>query len=252
MISRFVSRLSDSRTITKSPLGRWTSIARYAEYKTFRSMAWVTPTLGISLLIIAGSAFFFGKQVAFVLLRFQCPLTLPGISLGPQPYYWPNTKTVSYGGSPPLATRTGWMAVALLPFVVALSSKQNYITALTGVSHEKLQVRSKFQTVILIADKSYKLYHQACSWAMFVLALVHTFPFIILHIRNGDMVKQWNTSVVYWTGVAAIIPQAWLTFMSLGSIRNRYYDFFKSTHLLAALVFVVFFFIHCDFRLSSW
>jgi hypothetical protein len=51
-------------------------------------------------------------------------------------------KTVSYGGSPPLATRTGWMAIALLPFVIALSSKANYITALTGVPHEKLQVSS--------------------------------------------------------------------------------------------------------------
>lgn len=67
-----------------------------------------------------------------------------GLSLGPKPYYWPNTKTVSYGGSPPLATRTGWMAVALLPFVVALSSKANCITALTGVPHEKLQVSSNY------------------------------------------------------------------------------------------------------------
>lgn len=34
--------------------------------------------------------------------------------------------------------------------------------------------------------------------------------------------------------------------------RNRYYEFFKATHILAAVVFVVFFFFHCDFRLTSW
>lgn len=55
---------------------------------------------------------------------------------------------------------------------------------------------------------------------MFVLALVHTFPFIIYHIDQGDMVDQWKTEVTYWTGVAAIIPQAYLTFMSLPAIRS--------------------------------
>ncbi|KAE9990939.1 hypothetical protein EG327_000710 [Venturia inaequalis] len=87
---------------------------------------------------------------------------------------------------------------------------------------------------------------------MFVLALAHTFPFIIMHIKKGDMMKQWSTSFTYWTGVAAIIPQGWLTLMSLGPIRNRYYEFFKTTHRLAALSFVGFFFIHCDYRLTSW
>jgi ferric-chelate reductase len=42
------------------------------------------------------------------------------MTLGPKPYYWANTKDgkVSYGNSPPLATRAGWMALALLPFVL--------------------------------------------------------------------------------------------------------------------------------------
>lgn len=54
---------------------------------------------------------------------------------------------------------------------------------------------------------------------MFALALVHTFPFIIYHEWKGDMVKQWKTSVVYWTGVVTIIAQAYLTLMSLPFIR---------------------------------
>jgi hypothetical protein len=104
---------------------------------------------------------------------------------------------------------------------------------------------------------------------MFVLALVHTFPFIVLHIQKGNMMMQWKTSVVYWTGVAALIPQAYLNIMSIGAIRyvlqhswnnlktnkefsNRFYEFFKATHFLAVGFFIVFFFIHCDFRLTSW
>ncbi|KAF7595652.1 hypothetical protein BBP40_005400 [Aspergillus hancockii] len=159
------------------------------------------------------------------------------MTLGPRPFYWPNTRDgkVSYGNSPPLATRAGWMALALLPFVLALGAKANLISALSGVPHEKLQI-----------------YHHWTSYAMFILALIHTFPFIIFNIWKGQMVEKWNTSVVYWTGVAALIPQTYLTLMSLPAVRNRYYEFFKATHFLVALLFLLFFFFHCDFRLSSW
>jgi magnesium-transporting ATPase (P-type) len=41
-------------------------------------------------------------------------------------------------GSPPLAVRTGLMATALTPIIVALAGKVNFVTILTGISHEKL------------------------------------------------------------------------------------------------------------------
>jgi hypothetical protein len=63
------------------------------------------------------------------------------------------------------------------------------------------------------------LYRVLSSKLMFVLALVHTFPFIVVHIQKGDMMLQWKTSVVYWTSVAALIPQAYLNIMSIGVIR---------------------------------
>ncbi|KAJ5579997.1 Riboflavin synthase-like beta-barrel [Penicillium hispanicum] len=194
-----------------------TSLSRYLAYRGYRFpvLRYWSPSLGVIVLGLAGAVFFLA------------------MTLGPKPYYWPTDA--SYGSSPPIATRAGWMALALLPFVLALSTKANMISALTGIPHEKLQV-----------------FHHWTSYAMFVLALVHTFPYIIYHIWKGDMVKQWKTSVVYWTGIGAIIPQAYLTIMSLPFIRNRFYEFFKSTHIIAAVLFVVFFFIHCDFRLSSW
>ncbi|KAL1962021.1 hypothetical protein VTN77DRAFT_665 [Rasamsonia byssochlamydoides] len=192
------------------------NIRAVLRYLSYRGLSW-SPGIGVSLLILAGTVFFFA------------------MTLGPKPYYWPNTKTVNFGSSPPIATRSGWMALGLLPFVLALSTKANLISAVTGISYEKLQI-----------------FHHWTSYAMFVLALVHTFPFIVYHISKGDMVTQWQTQVTYWTGVVTIISQAYLTFMSLPCIRNRYYEFFKATHILAAIVFVVFFFLHCDFRLSSW
>jgi len=77
------------------------------------------------------------------------------------------------------------------------------ISVLTGVSHEKLQV-----------------FHRWVGWMMFVLALIHTFPFIAYHISMGDMVKKWTTDPAYWTGTAALVAQAWLTFMSIGPLRS--------------------------------
>lgn len=40
------------------------------------------------------------------------------MTLAPKPYYWPNTRTLSYGDSPPIATRAGWMSLACMPFVL--------------------------------------------------------------------------------------------------------------------------------------
>jgi hypothetical protein len=85
----------------------------------------------------------------------------------------------------------------------ATATKTSWITLLTGVSHEKLQV-----------------FHRWISYAFFVLALMHTFPFIVYHIRFHDMVMQVEMSLIfYWTGIVAIIFQAWLTFASHSVIR---------------------------------
>jgi hypothetical protein len=86
----------------------------------------------------------------------------------------------------------------------ATASKANWITLVTGVTHEKLQV-----------------FHRWIAYAFLILALMHTFPFIVWHIRNHDMVVQFTVSNIfeYWTGIVALVFQAWLTFASWGPIR---------------------------------
>lgn len=86
----------------------------------------------------------------------------------------------------------------------ATASKTNWITLVTGVSHEKLQV-----------------FHRWTAYAFFVLALMHTFPFIVFHIQSHDMVMEVTemSTLFYWTGIVALIFQAWLTFASHSTIR---------------------------------
>lgn len=49
--------------------------------------------------------------------NFRC---LEGMDLAPTPYYWPS---LDFGGSPPLGTRSGWMALACMPFVLYVSNR---------------------------------------------------------------------------------------------------------------------------------
>jgi predicted ferric reductase len=171
-----------TRKVVRTP----TAIARFLSYRAYRvpGLNWSSAPLGILLLGAVGMIYFF------------C------MTLGPKPFYWPTTATLKFGNSPPIATRSGWLSLACFPFIFATAGKSNLITAITGVSHEKLQV-----------------FHRWISYACFVSALIHTFPFIIYNIQQGQMEKKWNTSVVYWTGVVAIVAQAWLTFASFAPIR---------------------------------
>ncbi|RSM00633.1 hypothetical protein CEP52_009002 [Fusarium oligoseptatum] len=207
-------RVQQTRSVTKIK-----ALYRYLSYRTLRipTLDWNSAPIGLLALAAVGTVFFFA------------------MTLGPKPYYWPNTDEVDYGSSPPIATRTGWMALACLPFVIATSSKTNFITLVTGVSHERLQT-----------------FHRWISYAFFVLSLIHTFPFIIYNIDKGMMVDMWKTTVFYWTGVVALIAQAWLTFASLGPLRSLCYEWFKFAHFVAALVFVLFLFFHCDATLTAW
>ncbi len=177
----FPRRMQHTRSVQRK-----LAALRYLSYRQYRirSLDWNSAPLGLLLLAAFGVVFF-------------CCMTL-----APKPYYWPNTATVNYGSSPPIATRAGWMALGCLPFVFATAGKSNLITAVTGVSHEKLQS-----------------FHRWVSYAFFVLSLVHTFPFIVYNISTGTMVEQWNTSVFYWTGVIALLAQGWLTFASLSPLR---------------------------------
>jgi predicted ferric reductase len=116
-----------------------------------------------------------------------------------------------------------------------LASKRNPIALLLDCSHEQLQV-----------------FHRWAAFFMLLLGLIHGFVFIRRDIAAGMLSMDWSTNFFYWTGVATIVPQIWLTLMSLAPIRNMFYEFFKLTHRLIAAIFVVFFFLHCGRTLTAW
>ena len=102
----------------------------------------------------------FGLLAGFLLLA----LFLTLLTFAVRPYY----RQFRGFGSPPLAIRTGLMAIACTPILLALAGKANIITLLTGVGHEKLNV-----------------IHRWVAWMCFGLSVVHAIPIIVAPLREG-------------------------------------------------------------------
>jgi predicted ferric reductase len=155
----------------------------------------------------------------------------------PQPLFW---DSIAYG-SPPIAVRSGMMAVALLPWIVALSMKANFITMITGIGHERLNVL-----------------HRWAAYICLILSIIHTVPFYVTPIWDKgahrifeDFFKQ-TGFYAYGTGVAALVPLCFLCVHSVGPLRHRMYELFVTLHVPAAIVFLAMMFWHCNNYLTSW
>ena len=68
--------------------------------------------------------------------------------------------------------------------------------------------------------------------------------------RNCSSMRR--RRVYYWSGTALLVLLAWLCWASLPVFRKRYYEAFKWLHVISAIMFTGFFFIHCNKLLGSW
>jgi hypothetical protein len=105
----------------------------------------------------------------------------------PQPLFW---KSIAYG-SPPLAVRAGMMAVALMPWIVALATKANLISMVTGISHERLNVLHRWGAYICL-----------------ILSILHTVPYYMTPVWEDGaqhafekLFRQQEGKYIYGTGM---------------------------------------------------
>lgn len=133
-----------------------TALVRYIVYRTIPNIPiplradW-RPMIFPSLpaLIIITAAFAFVTLYTFI----------------PRPLYWQDISN----GSPPVSIRAGMIAVAMLPWLFALSMKANLISLITGMGHERLNVL-----------------HRWGGWICLFLGLVHTVPFFVTPIWETE------------------------------------------------------------------
>ena len=156
----------------------------------------------------------------------------------PQPLFW---DSIAYG-SPPLAVRSGMMAVALMPWIVALATKANLISMVTGISHERLNV-----------------FHRWAAYICLVLSILHTVPFYVTpvwekgaHQAFQQLLNQQSGMYIYGTGIAALVPLCFLCTHSIAPLRHRMYELFVALHVPVAIVFLGMMFWHCNNYLTSW
>lgn len=141
-----------STSSTSWPINAATALFRHVFYRPIPNIrvrkGWrpiIFPSLGVILVVIAALAL----VVCYTFI--------------PQPLYW---KSIRFG-SPPVAIRSGMLAVAMMPWIVALSMKANFISILTGMGHERLNVL-----------------HRWAAYICLLLSLIHTIPFYITPIYD--------------------------------------------------------------------
>ena len=142
---RYLDHRSSSRTseqVEKPSLAqKCKALGRSVAYRRVKGRTWAfleLPPFGVLTLLLLTVVF-------FAILTFAA-----------RPYY----RHHEAYGSPPIAIRTGALAFACTPILIALGGKANVITLLTGISHEKLNVL-----------------HRWIGYIILVLSLVHTIPF---------------------------------------------------------------------------
>ncbi|KAJ5339321.1 hypothetical protein N7452_006049 [Penicillium brevicompactum] len=224
-----------SPTVT-SPVKRNESIlARIAPLnKTIAFMRWIfyrpIPTLKIGSLevVFPSLAVTVIVLVALIFVTLYCFV--------PQPlYYWSIAL-----GSPPLAIRAGMLAVAMIPWIVALSTKANFITLMTGLGPERLNGLHRWSAYICL-----------------FLSLVHMIPFYITPIWEHGALVNYRLGIpphayVYGTGIAALVPLLVLCIHSLPIFRKWMYELFVFVHIPVSWIFVAMLFWHTRNYLQSW
>ncbi|KAF2464908.1 uncharacterized protein BDR25DRAFT_271145 [Lindgomyces ingoldianus] len=208
------------------PINNCIALFRFLFYRPIRQFqvkkGWrpiIFPSLSVSVIV----------SLAFILGILYCFI--------PQPLFW---QSIAFG-SPPLAIRSGMMAVALMPWVVGLSMKANIITLITGIGHERLNVL-----------------HRWAAYLCLFLSIIHTVPFYITPVwdEGGRAVFlslfAHEGFYAYGTGIAALVPLAFLCIHSLSFLRHWMYELFVTLHVPVAIVFLGMIFWHCHNYLTSW
>ncbi|KAG0652140.1 Ferric cupric reductase transmembrane component 7 [Hyphodiscus hymeniophilus] len=207
--SNLVSYPEPKTTITQRMIAYWRSVM----YKR----------LGIGMSL--GVALFIGLGVLFLAIA----------TFVQRPYY---RARLGFGSSP-LAVRSGMMALALTPIIVALSGKYNAVTLITGIGHEKLNVL-----------------HRYMGYAYLILSIIHTVPFIVKPLQDGGFKALheafYEPASQEYNGIPTLAMVVFLCLFSVPYIRHRFYELFAHLHIAGAIVYLGLIFWHCEQALDSW
>ena len=217
------TREEEKYSLTFGPLNKMIAFARFVVYRPLPALRYKKreisfPGAGATAVIFAA--------LAFVMLY----------TFVPQPLYY---RSIAFG-SPPVAIRAGMIAVAMMPWIIALSTKANFITLMTGIGPERLNVL-----------------HRWAAYICLLLSLIHTIPFYITPVWDQGGLQTFKNFFtgqyyIYGTGLAALIPLCVLCVHSLPFLRSWMYELFVALHVPISIVYLGMLFWHCHNYLTSW
>jgi hypothetical protein len=109
----------------------------------------------------------------------------------------------------------------------AFATKVNWVTLMTGTSHEKLQVFHRWSGVIMCRLSWTCLEEFIAHSSLVIPSLLHSFQFIKQEYDAGTIGMSFKTLPMFWSGITALVPLAWMVFTSWGFFRNKSYEIFK-------------------------
>lgn len=203
--------------------------------------------------MLAASRFISYRSIPAVRLR-RHMVSLPSISTSliaasalvfvfcytfvPRPLYW---QSIAFG-SPPVAIRAGMIAIAMLPWIIALGTKANLVSTMTGIGHERLNSLHRWLAMIFL-----------------ILALVHTVPFYVQPAWEDQRAREifrgffeHGNVYIYGSGLAALVPACFLCVHALPLFRRVSYEIFVFLHIPVSIALIAMLFWHTRDYLTSW
>lgn len=210
-----------------SSLFRFSAFCRGLHYHCFRIKGWQLPHT-VPLIMLT---------TLFVWMTVWILGTLPYYSHG-----FENEK-------PPLATRAGSSALALIPFIFTSGSRFNPISLATGISHEKLQV-----------------FHQYGARILLFISVLHGIPMLVQPYLDGKrssggdpaagrtaMQEAWDNNPHFESGTVLIVLLVWINISSMRFFRRLHYEFFVFQHVIITIAFLANLFPHSNVTyMDSW
>lgn len=200
------------------------ALFRWVFYRPIPDIVWRKHRFTFSSLAVLACGF-----IALVFIALYCFLQ--------QPLYWESIRF----GSPPVAIRSGMLAVAMTPWIIVTSMKANILTTIIGIGPERLNV-----------------FHRWLGYLCLFLSLVHMVPFYIQPVWEDGGMTVFNqifpdgSGMIYGTGIACIVPLMWLCVASLPWIRRVAYELFVLLHIPAGIAYVGLLFWHTKNALLTW
>jgi ferric-chelate reductase len=161
-------------------------------------------------------------SVGTLLLFAAITIFIVCVCFGPGYFYKPCRGM----GPGPLSTRSGFMVLALTPFLIVVSGKTNFISFVTGISYEKLNI-----------------FHQALGWASLFLSLIHAIALAVQPAWEGGLANlqdQWDSDALYGSGVPPLVLLLILCFLSTRLSRQWFYELWWQSHWIVGFLYLGF------------